>query len=415
MVDHIVLAYSGGLDTSVAVHWLAAHHQADVTAVLVDLGQETTALKAAQERALANGAKDCIVAPARTAFASDFLAPAIQANALYEGAYPLGTALSRPLIAAKLVEAAQQVGADAIAHGCTGKGNDQVRIEAGIAALAPDLTVLAPQRTHPMTRDEALAYAKEHALALPTLSTSAYSTDENLWTRSVEGGDLEDPALPVPEDAFEWTTAPSAAPETPATIELTFQAGVPVALGGQPLALADLCDALNPLAGAHGIGRIDHVENRLVGIKSREVYEAPAAVTLLAAKRALETLVLTREVDHAKPAMEAQFAQLTYDGLWYSPLMSAVQAFLANVQQPVTGTVTLEAYKGSLTVVGRTAEQSLYAPDLATYGVEDAFDHLAASGFIDLWTLPLATLAKVKQAAKEADLQGAQPTLEASQ
>ncbi len=400
MPEHIVLAYSGGLDTSVATHWLAQQHDAQVTCVLVDLGQDTDDLDEARTRALANGAKDCLIVPATEAFAKGWLAPAIEANAVYEDAYPLATALARPLIAAKLVEAADTVGADAIAHGCTGKGNDQVRIETSIKALDPSLTILAPQRTDAMTRDQAIAYAEEHDLELPVLDGSPYSVDENLWGRSVEGGDLEDPGQPVPEAAYAWTTSPQDAPDEPLTLTLTFAKGIPVALDGEALPLHELIAQLNTQAGQHGVGRIDHVENRLVGIKSREVYEAPAAQAILTAKQALETLVLTRDTYQFKPALEAKLAQLVYDGLWYTPTVQALNAFFDQVNQPVTGTVTLQAYKGSLTVTGRHAHASLYDEGLATYGPADGFDHQAATGFIDIWSLPVTTAASVDGGAK---------------
>ncbi len=400
MPEHIVLAYSGGLDTSVATHWLGQEHDAAVSCVLVDLGQGTDDLEEAQARALANGAKDCLIVPATEAFAKGFVAPAIKANTVYEDAYPLATALARPLIAAKLVEAAQEVGADAIAHGCTGKGNDQVRIETSIKALDPSLEILAPQRTDAMTRDEAIAYAETHGLELPELSGSPYSVDQNLWGRSVEGGDLEDPATPVNEEAYGWTTSPQAAPDEPQEITLTFAKGLPVALDGDAIPLHELIDQLNDLVGGHGVGRIDHVENRLVGIKSREVYEAPAATAILTAKQALETLVLTRDTYQFKPVLQDKLAQLVYDGLWYTPTVQAVNAFFDQVNQPVTGTVTLQAYKGSLTVTSRHAHASLYDEGLATYGPEDAFDHEAASGFIDIWSLPVITANQAGAPAK---------------
>ena len=399
MPKHIVLAYSGGLDTSVGVHWLRQHYGARVTAVLVNMGQAGRDLSEARARALANGAEDCIVTESREAFADGFLAPAIKANALYEGAYPLATALSRPLIARELVQAARDVGADAVAHGCTGKGNDQVRIETGVRALAPDLQCLAPQRSHPMTRDAAIEYAKAHNLQLPVIRRSPYSTDENMWGRSVEGGDIEDPAEPVPEEAFAWTVAAAKAPDKPVTFTIDFEAGLPVRLDGRGRSLADICETLNAAAGAHGIGRIDHVENRLVGIKSREVYEAPAAQVLLTAKKAIEGLTLTRDEAQFKPLIEQKFASLTYDGLWYSPTMRAVQAFVDTVQANVRGTVRVQAYKGALTVVGRESPLSLYRTNLATYGASDSFNHQASEGFIQIWSLPLETASAVRGAA----------------
>jgi argininosuccinate synthase len=397
MVEHIVLAYSGGLDTSVAVGWLVSTYDADVTAVMVDMGQPRQGWKQVQARALANGA-EAVHTPDRVdAFAEGYLAPAIQANAVYEDAYPLATALGRPLIARELVQVADEVGADAIAHGCTGKGNDQVRIEASVAALDPDLECLAPQRTDAMTRDEAHAYADEHGLELPPVDEDAlYSVDENLWGRSVEGGPLEDPSTPVPEAAYAWTTPPQEAPDEPATVEIGFEHGVPVELDGQPLGLADLVESLNATAGAHGVGRIDHVENRLVGIKSREVYEAPAAETILAAKSALENLALTKTEQRLKAPIEERFTQLVYEARWFEPAVEAIGAFVDEVQVHVTGTVEVQLSKGNVTVQSRQAVDSLYDEVLATYGEGDAFDHEASGGFIDVFSLPLATASQAR-------------------
>lgn len=394
MTEHIVLAYSGGLDTSVAVHWLAHHHDAKVTAVMVDLGQPIASLDEARARALQNGAEDCIVVDAKEELALRFLAPAIQANALYEGAYPLATALGRPLIAEKLVQVALEVGADAVAHGCTGKGNDQVRIEAAVRALAPQLEVLAPQRTHPMTRDEVLRYAEANDLELPAIQHSPYSVDENLWGRSVEGHDIEDPASAVPENAYTWTTDPQVAPETPRVVTLTFEHGLPVALNGLPMPLHELIAHLNNLVGHHGVGRIDHVENRLVGIKTREIYEAPAAVTILAAKNALEGLCLTRDEVQIKGPLEQKFSELVYDGKFFHPATAALGAFFQTLHSHTNGSVTLQAYKGGLTVLSRSSQDSLVDVGLATYADGDQFHHQASTGFIELWTLPLAVLAQ---------------------
>jgi argininosuccinate synthase len=396
---HIVLAYSGGLDTSVMVHWLKEQHQAKVTCALLDLGQGAEALAEAKARALANGAAHCIVLPAKEEFANDFLAPAIRANAMYEGVYPLATAIGRPLIAKKLVEAVREVGGDAVAHGCTGKGNDQVRIEAGVKALYPGLTCLAPQRTHPMTRDATVEYAHEHGLEVPKLKRSTYSTDENLWGRSIEGGDTEDPAHAVHEDAYLWTVSPQRAPDTAATIAITFEAGLPVALDGRRLPLWDLVQQVGQLAGSHGVGRIDHVENRLVGIKSREIYEAPAAVTILTAKKALEALTLTKEEAKLKPFLEQRFSENVYDGLWYAPVMDAIRAAIDTMQRHVTGTVTLQLYKGNVTLLGRTSPLSLFKDNLATYSTKDSFNHQASEGFIEIWSLPTETANAVRQGA----------------
>jgi argininosuccinate synthase len=395
--QHIVLAYSGGLDTSVMVHWLKRHHQAKVTCAMLDLGQGAAHLEEARARALANGAEACLVLPAKEEFANDFLAPSIRANALYEGVYPLATAIGRPLIAKKLVEAVRQVGGDAVAHGCTGKGNDQVRIEAGVKALMPGLTCLAPQRSHPMTRVATVAYAEEHGLQVPQLKRSTYSTDENLWGRSIEGGDTEDPAHAVHEDAYLWTVSPQKAPDTPAELELTFEGGLPVRLDGKALPLWDLVAQVGRLAGAHGVGRIDHVENRLVGIKSREIYEAPAAVAILFAKKALEALTLTKEEMRLKPQLEQAFGQYVYDGLWYAPVMKALRAAIDTIQQSVSGTVRLQLYKGSVSLLGRTSPLSLFKDNLATYGTQDSFNHHASEGFIEIWSLPTETANAVRQ------------------
>jgi argininosuccinate synthase len=396
---HIVLAYSGGLDTSVMIHWLKTHHDAKVTCAMLDLGQGAAAIEEAKARALKNGAEACLVLPAKEEFANDFLAPSIRANALYEGVYPLATAIGRPLIAKKLVEAVRKVRGDAVAHGCTGKGNDQVRIEAGVKALMPGLTCLAPQRSHPMTRDATVEYAAKHGLEVPRLKRSTYSTDENLWGRSIEGGDTEDPAHAVHEDAYLWTVSPQAAPDKPATLEIRFEAGLPVAVDGRTLPLWDLIQLVGQVAGAHGVGRIDHVENRLVGIKSREIYEAPAAVTILFAKKALEALTLTKEEMKLKPMLEQKFSENIYDGLWYAPVMKALRAAIDTMQEHVTGTVKLQLYKGNVSLLGRTSPLSLFKDNLATYGTADSFNHQASEGFIEIWSLPTETANAVRQGA----------------
>ncbi len=413
MPKHIVLAYSGGLDTSVMIHWLKVHHKAKVTAAMLDLGQGKAQLAEAKARALANGAADCIILPAAEEFCNDFLAPSIRANALYEGVYPMATAIGRPLIAKKLVEAVQLAGGDAVAHGCTGKGNDQVRIEAGVKALMPGLVCLAPQRSHPMTRVATVEYAHKFDLEIPHLKRSTYSTDENLWGRSIEGGDTEDPAHAPHNDAFTWTANPRDAPDTPATIELTFQAGIPVKLNGKALPLWDLVAQLNKIAGAHGIGRIDHVENRLIGIKSREVYEAPAAMTVLFAKKALEALTLTKEEMKFKPYLEQKFAENVYDGQWYAPVMAAIRAAIDTIQKHVSGTVKVQAYKGGLSILGRTSPLSLFKDNLATYGTKDSFNHQASEGFIEIWSLPTET-ANAVRAGQAAGRFTGQKTIEAS-
>ncbi len=393
-----VLGYSGGLDTSVAIKWLKDTYNVDVVCALIDVGQPLTNLDDAIARGKANGAAEVIVVDAKDEFAQEFLVPALHANALYEDIYPLATALARPLIAKKLVEVAKEYGAAFIAHGCTGKGNDQVRFEVSIRALAPDIKVIAPLREWKMTREGEIAYANEHGILLPDIAKkSTFSTDENLWGRSVESGVLENPANEAVPEAFDWTKDPvTEAPAHPEYVTIAFEKGVPVSVDGKTLSLVELVTHMNNVAGHHGIGRIDHVENRLVGIKSREIYEAPAAVALIAAHKALEALTLTRDVSHFKTIVEDKFSELVYDGLWYAPLRSAASAFLANVNEAVTGEVTLKLFKGSIAIAGRTAPQSLYNHGLATYDKGDVFSHDSAAGFIDLFGLPLGNLAKVK-------------------
>ncbi len=392
-----VLGYSGGLDTSVAIKWLQDTYHVDVVCALIDVGQPLTNLDDAIARGHANGASKVIVIDAKEEFAHEFLTPALHANALYEDIYPLATALARPLIAKKLVEAARAEGADFIAHGCTGKGNDQVRFEVSIRALAPDIKVIAPLREWKMTREGEIAYAKEHGIAIPDVAKkSTFSTDENLWGRSVESGVLEDPANEAVPAAFDWTNDPvTGAPANPEFVTVAFVAGVPVSVDGKKLDLVELIAHMNNVAGRHGIGRIDHVENRLVGIKSREIYEAPAAVALITAHKALEALTLTRDVSHFKTILEDKFSELVYDGLWYAPLRTATSAFLAKTNENVTGEVTLKLFKGGITLAGRKAEKGLYTKALATYDHGDTFAHDSAAGFIDIFGLPLGTLAAV--------------------
>lgn len=387
MTKKIILAYSGGLDTSCAIRWLQEQYGYEVIAVTMDVGEEKS-LDAIKEKAIQVGAKKCYVLSLKEAFAEQYILPALQANSLYEGVYPLVSALSRPLIAQTLVAVAEQENAVAVAHGCTGKGNDQVRFDVAINALAPHLQIVAPQRENPTSRTEAIAYAKQHNIPLPIDLDNPFSIDQNLWGRSCECGVLENPWTEPPEAAYALTSSIANAPNVPAEIIIEFHAGKPVALDGQPMALHQLITELNQLAGLHGVGRIDHIENRLIGIKSREVYEAPAALTLIAAHRALESLTLEREVAHFKPLMEQRFANLIYEGLWFSPLRVAIQKFIQETQKTVTGKVRVKLHKGHATVVGRTAPQSLYAENLATYGANDEFDHHAALGFIKLWGLP---------------------------
>jgi len=387
MTKKIVLAYSGGLDTSCAIKWLQESYGYEVIAVTADIG-EGKDLAPIKEKALKVGAIKHYSLPLKESFAADFLAPALQANVMYEGVYPLISALSRPLIARTLVEIAEKEGAVAVAHGFTGKGNDQVRFDVSIRALAPELQIVAPAREHPMAREEAIAYAAKHGIALPINVHNPFSIDQNLWGRSCECGLLEDPWIEPPEAAYALTNALSNTPATPEEITIGFEQGVPTGLNGQPLSLVDCIEQLNTLAGHHGIGRIDHIENRLVGIKSREVYEAPGAITLITAHRALEAITLVREVARFKPVIEQQFAHLIYDGLWFSPLRNALQAFLSETQRYVSGIVRLKLFKGQAIVVGRTSPYSLYVKQLATYDASDQFDHHAALGFIKLFGLP---------------------------
>lgn len=383
----VVLAYSGGLDTSVAIKWLQDQYNYDVIAVGLDVG-EGKDLEFVKKKALDVGAIKSYSVDAKALFSEEYVLPALQANLLYEQKYPLISALSRPLIAKVLVDIAEKEGAVAVAHGCTGKGNDQVRFDVAFTALNPSLDIVAPVREWKMTRDEEIAYAQENGIPVPVGLESPYSVDQNLWGRSNECGILEDPWAEAPKDAFDLTVDPMDSPNTPETIELTFVQGKPVAINGEELALDTLILKLNQIAGKHGVGRIDHVENRLVGIKSREIYEAPAALTLIAAHQELEALTLPREVAQFKPTIEQKLAQTIYDGLWYSPLTSALQAFIKETQTYVSGTVKVKLYKGHAQVVGRKSAHSLYDMDLATYSKGDAFDHEAALGFIKLWGLP---------------------------
>lgn len=391
----VVLAYSGGLDTSVAIKWLAEQGH-EVVALCADVG-EGKDLDFIRRKALAIGASQSIMVDARERFAREFVVPALQANALYEGVYPLSAALSRPLISQLLVEAAHQAGATAVAHGCTGKGNDQVRFDVSVTALDPRLSILAPVREWAWSREQELDYAQRHDIPIPVGREHPFSIDANLWGRSCEAGVLEDPWAAPPEEAFAWTRNPETAPAAAEDVEVAFEQGTPVRLNGQAMGLVELIEDLNQRAGRHGVGRIDHVENRLVGIKSREVYEAPAATVLIAAHKALEALTLPREVSHEKSGLESKYAGLVYNGLWFSPLRQALQAFIQETQRHVTGTVRLRLYRGTAAVTGRKSDDSLYSFDLATYNPGDAFDHRAAVGFITLWGLPTKVYARVHQ------------------
>ncbi|HAA5993332.1 TPA: argininosuccinate synthase [Listeria monocytogenes] len=391
--EKIVLAYSGGLDTSVAIQWLVESGY-EVIACCLDVGEGKN-LGFIKEKAITVGASESYTIDAKEEFAEDFALIALQAHAYYEGKYPLISALSRPLIAKKLVEVARQEGGSAIAHGCTGKGNDQVRFEVAIHALAPDLKVVSPVRDWKWSREEEINYAKEHNIPVPIDLDNPFSIDQNLWGRSNECGVLENPWTTPPEAAYDLTVSLEDAPDTPDIVEITFDAGIPISLNGENMSLANLILTLNEIAGKHGVGRIDHIENRLVGIKSREVYECPAAVTLITAHKELEDLTFVREVAHFKPIIEQKISETIYNGLWFSPLTEALVAFLKSTQKFVNGTIRVKLFKGHAIVEGRKSPNSLYDENLATYTSSDTFDQDAAVGFIKLWGLPTKVSAEV--------------------
>ncbi|TMC17874.1 MAG: argininosuccinate synthase [Chloroflexi bacterium] len=395
-MSSVVLAYSGGLDTSVAIRWIKEQYNLDVITLTIDIGNARD-LPAIAARAQQIGAVKAMVVDARADLMRYFVWPALQAGAIYEGSYPLATALARPLIARLLVEVARAEGAIAVAHGCTGKGNDQVRFDVSINTLAPDLKIIAPVREWSMTRDSEIAYANEHAIPINVSIANPYSVDQNLWGRSVECGVLEDPWAEPPEDVFAWTANPDGDEHIePTYLEVTFQHGIPVALNGEDIDAVLLVETLNKLAGKYGIGRIDHIENRLVGIKSREIYEAPAAVVLHTAHQALESLTLGRDQARFKETVAAEYARLIYDGQWYSALHQDLAAYVQSTQRFVSGTVRVKLSRGHCAVVGRRSEHSLYNHSLATYDSGDQFDHNAALGFIKLWSLPLSTQAQAQ-------------------
>jgi len=396
----VVLAYSGGLDTSVAVRWLKEKYKLDVITFTVDVGNEPD-FSFIKGKALRVGAVKALVEDAKEPFVTDFVFPALKANALYEGQYPLATALSRPLMAKLLVEAALREGAEAVAHGCTGKGNDQVRFEVSTNALAPDLKIIAPAREWGMTREETISYAERYGIPLPITAKSPYSIDVNLWGKSIECGLLEDPWVEPPADAYTWTKPPQEAPDEPGYVEVSFEEGIPVAVDGQPMDGVSLIQHLNELAGQHGVGRIDHIENRLVGIKSREIYEAPAATALLQAHQALEAMTLSKEQMRFKQQVAVQYADLIYNGLWFTAFREDLDACINSSQRFVTGTVRLKLYKGSCLVVGRKSPHSLYSFGLATYDRGDEFDQSASLGFIRIWGLPVKTQAKAQAKRKK--------------
>ena len=397
-MDKVVLAYSGGLDTSVAIPWIKENYDLEVVALTIDLGQGRE-LDGVPERALANGAIEAHVEDARALFVERFVFPSLQAGAKYEDAYYLATALGRPLIAWLLVETARKVGAVAVAHGSTGKGNDQVRFDVSIATLDPNLRIIAPIREWSMNRDQEIEYATSRGLEIPVTVESPYSTDENLWGRSVESGVLEDAWHEPPGDVWLWTTDPSAAPDQPHDFEIGFKGGIPVTLDGEEMDGVQLITRLHEIGGRHGIGRADHIENRLIGIKSREIYEMPAAEILHQAHYALETMTLTRDQMRFKAQVSAEYSRMVYDGLWFSGLHRDLAAFLGSNQEKVTGSVRMRLHKGHAMVTGRSSEDALYRPELATYGADDSFDHNAAVGFIKLHGLSQQTQAQLQLGA----------------
>ena len=386
--NKIVLAYSGGLDTSVAVPWLKEKYDADIITLTMDLGMVD--LESIRQRALAVGAAKALTIDAKDTLVNEFLLPALQAGAIYEEQYPLATALGRPLIARCLAETAQAEGAYAVAHGCTGKGNDQVRIEVSVAALAPEIKVIAPIRDWGMSREDELDYARARNLPI-SASKSRFSVDENLWGRSAEAGELEDPWLEPPEEAYDWTRSVSETPDKPVYLDIHFDYGVPIAVDGESMGGATLISHLNAVAGEHGVGRLDHVENRLVGIKSREIYEAPAAVVLHTAHKALEAMTLSKDQGRTKARIAQEYADVVYNGLWFTPHRQDLDAYIQSTQRYVTGDVRVRLHKGTCVVAGRSAPHALYQHQLATYDRGDQFDHSAAEGFISIYGLPVRT------------------------
>ncbi len=392
--DKIVLAYSGGLDTSVAIKWLQDKYNLDVIAVAINVGQPPSSDDIVA-RALRNGAIHAEFVDAKKEFVEDYIWPSLKANAMYEDVYPLSTAIARPLIVKVLVDIAQREGAKYIAHGCTAKGNDQVRFDVGIVSLDPSLGIIGPMREWVMTREEEIDYAKENGIEIIVKKENPFSVDENLWGRSCECGVLEDAWVEPPREAWGWTTEPAEAPDTPEYVEIEFVKGVPQAVNGQKMNGVELIETVNEMACRNGVGRIDHVEDRLVGIKSRETYECPAATVLTLAHRALEFLTLQKDVLEFKKGVEQRFSQLAYNGLWFGTLRESLQAFVETTQEYVTGTVRVKLFKGNATVVGRKSPYSLYDEGLATYAKGDEFDHKSAVGFIYCWGLPNKTAARV--------------------
>ncbi len=395
MPDKVVLAYSGGLDTSVAIKWLKEKYNMDVIALTIDVGNERD-FSAIRQKALKVGAVKALVLDAKKLFVDYFIFPALQADAIYEGQYSLATALSRPLMAKLLADVALEEGASAVAHGCTGKGNDQVRFEVGVNTLSPRLKIIAPAREWGMTREETIDYAQRNNIPLPITAASPYSIDENLWGKSIECGVLEDPWVEPPEEVFTWTKPPAETPDKPGYVEIGFEKGIPVTIDGQKMDGISLIQQVNELAGGYGVGRIDHMENRLVGIKSREIYEAPAATALLQAHQALEAMTLSKEQLRFKQKVAIEYADLIYNGLWFTSLHRDLAAYVQSSQRCVTGTVRLKLFKGHCSVVGRKSPMSLYNFGLATYDKGDVFDQSAAPGFIHIWGLPVRNQAQVQ-------------------
>ena len=396
MTDKVVLAYSGGLDTSVAIRWLKEKYGVDVIALTLDVGNEKD-FSAVRQKALKVGAIKAIVSDAKESFINDYVFPALQADAIYEGQYSLATALSRPLMAKLLAETALKEGASAVAHGCTGKGNDQVRFEVSVNALAPGLKIIAPAREWGMTREQTIHYAQRHDIPVPITVSSPYSIDENLWGRSIECGALEDPWVEPPADAYAWTKAPQQAPDKPEYVEIGFESGVPVDIDGEKLSGISLIQHLNELAGRHGVGRVDHIENRLVGIKSREIYEAPAATVLMQAHQALEAMTLSKDQLRFKQKVAVEYADLIYNGLWFTRLREDLAAYVKSTQRFVSGAIRLKVFKGNSVVVGRRSPYSLYNYNLATYDKGDQFDQSASPGFIQIWGLPVKNQAQAQR------------------
>jgi argininosuccinate synthase len=394
--EKCVLAYSGGLDTSALVPYMKEKYGYDIIAALVDVGRMKD-VEMLRQRALTAGAVDAVVLDAKKEFLEDFAFQALKANALYEGKYPLHSALSRPLIAKKMVEVAKQYGAKVVAHGCTAKGNDQVRLDVGVRCLDPTITVLGPAREWNMTRPELLDYLQARGIDLPLTKKNPYSIDENLWGRAIECGELEDPWAAAPSAAYAFTVDPADAPDEAVEVAVGIEKGIPVSLDGQALGPVELVERLDALAGSHGFGRVDMVENRLVGIKSREVYEVPGSLSLIMAHREVEDLTLTRELQHFKTMIDQRLTELIYDGLWFSPLAESLRAFIDESQKYVTGEVRLQYFKGSCRAVGRRSPNSLYVSNLATYGSGDTFSHSSAVGFIHLWGLPLEVWARKRE------------------